>query len=156
MYGKRAHWDELLSGATYLFIHCLKYWDGDPEKGKFSTYFYRAAHNNAGRHVITKVRYHKGTHHHDVSLDWSDTIDDSNDDFDEERRSWSVSDECTETQALDSIMGAKLHDAIQRLPGELREHAKLTLEGRVDWKDLKHTARLRREMLKALRKEMKC
>lgn len=146
-YGDTATWDELESGAMMLAIGCLRAWN--PEKGAFSTYLYRAA-QNPGRYVITAVEYRRDGMNH-ARMDWYWHIERDEED---EKQDWMGSGEDVEEHVLMEVLSCQLRNAIERLPKELHQHARDTLNGTVCWKDLEATVKARRHMLELLREDL--
>ena len=144
-------WDEIYSAAQLLFINCLRSFD--PDKGlAFSTYYMNAAKHPSRYMTPLKSNYHRGLGY-SLSVEYLIGLEDDGDRR-KPKDKWQTSDECVETQALDSMMSQKLHAAIAKLPPELRKHAHETLSGNVCWKDTASTVATRRKMLAYLRAHM--
>lgn len=160
---KRVPLEECESGAMMLAVHCLRSYD--PAKARWSTYYMKAAASTTQmwRHISATGNYFS-TEARDkldllraqgamlstsICLDASDAVD-----YHDVRDATPKGDDCTETEAIGNLDAALLHQAINQLPHELKKHALDTLNDAVSWKNVEHTAKLRREVLEELRRLM--
>jgi hypothetical protein len=149
--GHTVEWDDIVHGALLLACVCMKTWD--PEKSKFSTYYFQASthqerylHRGLFKEHTEKNGYTQvhsidrpGDHNNDDDGDIKDTIA-SEDDL---------------IEIIESRDEAKrLAFAVAKLPDHLQSHALDILNDRVNWSDVATTRDLHNKTLEALREEM--
>lgn len=149
--GRYVMWDDLYQGALLLFAVCLKTWT--PDKGTFSTYYYKAA-TRPEKYLVrgifgeyTEKNGRELIHSLNVVMG---TDDDGSDDI-----ASNVSDgACLEDEIIAKDESKRLAQAISRLPDDLQSHALNILNDDINWADVGSVVDLHNRTLEALRGEM--